>query len=1074
MDPVSAVGVAAAAIQFLDASVKAYNAYKEICDSSWSSTARNKQLEDNIRAARGLWPSIAASNSQRSTDPVSELRARCASKADKLLEVLEYVRGQRKKINRLQATVRARKKSKLIEQLHTALKEDRATLDHIVNQKLLPQIDHLTVLQTREFANQDSRTQQLISELVQQRNAQQASNAAIQDKLDGLQRDINDGHISFTDQINNFHRNVQCYFDEAEQLRRREELLKSLYFPEIDLRRNSIKAPASDTLDCLFSSSDHIGARSRWPSFRQWLREDTSMYWISGKAGSGKSTLMAHIVEDTRTLQDLAVWKNGDDLEILSFFFWRAGSDLQKNIRGLLRSLLYQLCRLKLSISDAVSSRLSSPPGMFPIWTELDLLGHITEAIKAAQSTRFCIFIDGLDEFQDPNDGLNSLIDNLNRLQDLGNVKVCVSSRPELALVNRLHGLKQLRLQDLNKDDISKFVHQSFLKRNLSDDDRDRLVEEVVRRAEGVFLWASLVTHSLIRGLQAHDDPDMMQARLDLLPTDMNKLFEQMLSNVDEVHRESLALYVQLMMLKAEDNRIGIVTGIPIVAMLQLRDPINSYEEFANECERKVIQIESRSAGLLQSSVEAGLEQETIINDQPCFNPKLPQKPQQLNRRPCDTNHQHSKILDYHAQRMEWIHRSAFEFFSGLNEQKPQLLKPSFTRKELLRRISESLVSYIGAAPDLNQKDVIDVCTIVSMWYDDNPTEASAVLDELYFTCLQLSLDEIGDSGNDTVIQPAFAVYGRELLFWNACAFAHQWSYILSRAYRISIETTPDFAILMLLLFMIDLAMCFVITDESFIQLINTLAEFALQQKAKKYEVGNATHMRFDPELRWNGHGHGHGNFDDHVSWKEPISSESTTAMAILPCIVGVYTYVQWKTSPRPELPKSLIALIEMTDLYMPVKLKSERIYVQISATDWIKMINQRITKVTFDAYTVAASVSNPIRVVCVPSIKLDGLVDTSERAIETPPEGVLATQKLTRLVFLDLSLATSDKIVSLLGFGGGDDTFRVRIHLNLNRQQRGEVCEMILQEIGSETSGLNEAQRVIAATCVREGLLND
>lgn len=222
------------------------------------------------------------------------------------------------------------------------------------------------MLQTREFANLNLTTQQLISVLVQQREAQQSSNAAIENKLDGVQRDITDTHISVTNTVDSFHGNIQHRFDEANQLRMREELLQSLWFPEIDLRRSEIKEPAPDTLDWIFESGDHIGARLKWPSFRQWLREDSSMYWISGKAGSGKSTLMARIVKDKRTFEELDFWRNGDELEVLSFFFWRAGSDLQKSIRGLLRSLLYQLCCLRPSISDIVFSRLSSPAGLFP------------------------------------------------------------------------------------------------------------------------------------------------------------------------------------------------------------------------------------------------------------------------------------------------------------------------------------------------------------------------------------------------------------------------------------------------------------------------------------------------------------------------------------------------------------------------------------------------------------------------------------------------------------------------------------------------------------------------------------
>lgn len=117
--------------------VKAYNTYQEISSSAASSTERNRQLEDNIRAARNVRPSLPAPfDSQGSTGPASELRARFASKADELLALLEYVRGLGEDISHTRAALRAIRKKKLIEQLHASLKEDQDTLNHIIHQEL--------------------------------------------------------------------------------------------------------------------------------------------------------------------------------------------------------------------------------------------------------------------------------------------------------------------------------------------------------------------------------------------------------------------------------------------------------------------------------------------------------------------------------------------------------------------------------------------------------------------------------------------------------------------------------------------------------------------------------------------------------------------------------------------------------------------------------------------------------------------------------------------------------------------------------------------------------------------------
>jgi ABC-type lipoprotein export system ATPase subunit len=45
-----------------------------------------------------------------------------------------------------------------------------------------------------------------------------------------------------------------------------------------------------------------------WSNLSHWLKEGDGVYWINGKAGSGKSTLMKHIVDDPRTCSYLDSW----------------------------------------------------------------------------------------------------------------------------------------------------------------------------------------------------------------------------------------------------------------------------------------------------------------------------------------------------------------------------------------------------------------------------------------------------------------------------------------------------------------------------------------------------------------------------------------------------------------------------------------------------------------------------------------------------------------------------------------------------------------------------------------------
>ena len=139
--------------------------------------------------------------------------------------------------------------------------------------------------------------------------------------------------------------------------RRFEEVTRSLFYPDIFSRQEQIE----NVFDGIQSSYDWIFDKPRihkiyrsnqanphmqaplWDDFARWLKSGHGVYWINGKAGSGKSTLMNHICSHNRRLQLLQEWSCDRQLLAPSFFFWNSGSRQQKTIDGLLRSLIYQM-----------------------------------------------------------------------------------------------------------------------------------------------------------------------------------------------------------------------------------------------------------------------------------------------------------------------------------------------------------------------------------------------------------------------------------------------------------------------------------------------------------------------------------------------------------------------------------------------------------------------------------------------------------------------------------------------------------------------------------------------------------
>lgn len=132
-------------------------------------------------------------------------------------------------------------------------------------------------------------------------------------------------------------------FDRSESHRLYQEIKESLFYPDITSREDQIV----ENFDGIENSYDWVFDESQkkqpWSDFSEWLRSGKAVYWINGKAGSGKSTLMKYICDHSRKNELLKQWSASRRLLTATFFFWNAGTSLQKTIIGLLRSIIYQI-----------------------------------------------------------------------------------------------------------------------------------------------------------------------------------------------------------------------------------------------------------------------------------------------------------------------------------------------------------------------------------------------------------------------------------------------------------------------------------------------------------------------------------------------------------------------------------------------------------------------------------------------------------------------------------------------------------------------------------------------------------
>ncbi|OTB04197.1 hypothetical protein M426DRAFT_262419 [Hypoxylon sp. CI-4A] len=319
----------------------------------------------------------------------------------------------------------------------------------------------------------------------------------------------------------------------------------SVHYRASNVNDDSISLPLQPTM---------IEARDK---FVTWLERGSGIFHISGKPGSGKSTLMKYLVRHPKARAYLETWAGRRKLVLGSFFFWKPGSALQKSIKGLVRSLLYCL--------------LSECPDLIPVafptqWEKstyaerVHIENHefqsafekVISAGRIYSKHKLVLFIDGLDEFETTHAGIHA--DLVRQLlawvnSETQNVKLCVSSREWAVFQDAFREYPSLRLHDLTRLDIQRYAQDRFhemsfnLKLNNSfyDDsakghDISRLKAMVVDRSEGVFLWVALVLRHIEEGLVSGDQMQDFIELVQCLPTELERMFQQLLDSINPHH----------------------------------------------------------------------------------------------------------------------------------------------------------------------------------------------------------------------------------------------------------------------------------------------------------------------------------------------------------------------------------------------------------------------------------------------------------------------------------------------------------------------------------------------------------
>ena len=352
---------------------------------------------------------------------------------------------------------------------------------------------------------------------------------------------------------------LQKLADQAQTAEQEQRILDSLVFKSIKVRYSKIPTAHTNTFEWIFD--DKASSSAKVVPFKKWLQSGSGVFWIAGKAGSGKSTLMKHLYDHQKVRKLLQPWTGDKRLVTAGFFFWNAGHELQRTQEGLLQSMLFEVLRQSPALIEKTCPGRWNAKHLFDItepWTRDELVEAFrTLILLSAVDTKFCLFVDGLDEYSGDH---RELVHLLQTVFDSSVIKLCVSSRP-WNIFQEVFGqseASQLLLEELTKDDIRTYVrdlledNDSFRALKERDHRYQELVNEITGKARGVFLWVTLVVRSLLHGLTNADSVRDLQRRLRRLPEELEPYFRHMLDGVEPIYRKESAELFEISLAAAE------------------------------------------------------------------------------------------------------------------------------------------------------------------------------------------------------------------------------------------------------------------------------------------------------------------------------------------------------------------------------------------------------------------------------------------------------------------------------------------------------------------------------------------
>jgi hypothetical protein len=401
------------------------------------------------------------------------------------------------------------------------------------------------------------------------------------------------------------------------------------------------KTCVDDILECL-SSLENSQTRTRYinvassydgtfqwlfdrevVSFVDWLEEDQNVlgpsrpiFWINGKPGSGKSTLMKFAMRDerTRALLRKSFLPSGKSSEtqldwiILGFLFHDRGSHIQKSIEGMPQGVLHQLLSQVPDLlpfvyaiyDDLVKVQRKSKPA----WTFESLCAAWKSVTQQQEVPLYaCMFLDALDEHEGDNDQLSKFIYGLRSSADgkIVRIKICVASRTWNIFGEHFGTCPQFAIHEHTAADIQAYTSErlSCSMTSLGEDLQlalslkiERLSLQVTTKARRVFIWVRIVLDELVKGIRDGTPISLLEEKVSAMPEELGDLYRHTLERIESDYAEEAYIMLQITLCS--------LSPLVLEAFMMCAS-LSKWGEAHHASEEEMVrQLISRSGGLLE------------------------------------------------------------------------------------------------------------------------------------------------------------------------------------------------------------------------------------------------------------------------------------------------------------------------------------------------------------------------------------------------------------------------------------------------------------------------------------------